>query len=130
MGDPVGESEEARRELVWTFRDQCERAGGWPLFYQVRPEDLDLYLEVGMNLLKIGEETYLARVTAAMSAFCTASPDRCRYTATRLRSARTSRVVSPRAPGGLPAPGTRWPSRTCWLPAMAWKISPIAGLVF
>ncbi len=56
MGDPVGESDEARRELVWTFRDQCERAGGWPLFYQVRPEDLDLYLEVGMNLLKIGEE--------------------------------------------------------------------------
>jgi len=62
MGDPVGDNEEARRELVWTFRDQCERAGGWPLFYQVRPEDLDLYLEVGMNLLKIGEE---ARVDMA-----------------------------------------------------------------
>jgi len=62
MGDPVGEDETARRELVWTFRDQCERAGGWPLFYQVRPEDLDLYLEVGMNLLKIGEE---ARVELA-----------------------------------------------------------------
>ncbi len=62
MGDPVGESEEARRELVWTFRDLCERSGGWPLFYQVRPEDLDLYLEVGMNLLKIGEE---ARVPLA-----------------------------------------------------------------
>jgi phosphatidylglycerol lysyltransferase len=56
MGDPVGEDEDARRELVWSFREQCERAGGWPLFYQVRPEDLDLYLEVGMNLLKIGEE--------------------------------------------------------------------------
>ncbi|HEX7816343.1 bifunctional lysylphosphatidylglycerol flippase/synthetase MprF [Dyella sp.] len=56
MGDPVGDSDEARRELVWTFRELCERAGGWPLFYQVRPEDLDLYLEVGMNLLKIGEE--------------------------------------------------------------------------
>nr|WP_279237574.1 bifunctional lysylphosphatidylglycerol flippase/synthetase MprF [Dyella sedimenti] len=56
MGDPVGEDEDARRELVWTFRDLCERAGGWPLFYQVRPEDLDLYLETGMNLLKIGEE--------------------------------------------------------------------------
>jgi phosphatidylglycerol lysyltransferase len=56
MGDPVGESDDARRELVWTFRELCERAGGWPLFYQVRPEDLDLYLEVGMNLLKIGEE--------------------------------------------------------------------------
>lgn len=56
MGDPVGEDEDARRELVWTFRDLCERAGGWPLFYQVRPEDLDLYLETGMNLIKIGEE--------------------------------------------------------------------------
>nr|WP_183422311.1 bifunctional lysylphosphatidylglycerol flippase/synthetase MprF [Luteibacter sp. Sphag1AF] len=56
MGDPVGDDEDARRELVWQFREQCERAGGWPLFYQVRPEDLDLYLEVGMNLLKIGEE--------------------------------------------------------------------------
>jgi len=62
MGDPVGEDEEARRELVWSFRDLCERAGGWPLFYQVRPEDLDLYLEVGMNLIKIGEE---ARVPLA-----------------------------------------------------------------
>jgi phosphatidylglycerol lysyltransferase len=62
MGDPVGEDEDARRELVWTFRDQCERAGGWPLFYQVRPDDLDLYLEVGMNFLKIGEE---ARVDLA-----------------------------------------------------------------
>lgn len=56
MGDPVGEDEDARRELVWAFREACERAGGWPLFYQVRPADLDLYLEVGMNLLKIGEE--------------------------------------------------------------------------
>ncbi|RDJ00290.1 bifunctional lysylphosphatidylglycerol flippase/synthetase MprF [Dyella solisilvae] len=62
MGDPVGEDEVSRRELVWAFRDLCERAGGWPLFYQVRPEDLDLYLEVGMNLLKIGEE---ARVELA-----------------------------------------------------------------
>lgn len=56
MGDPVGADEEVRRELVWSFRELCERAGGWPVFYQVRPEDLDLYLEVGMNLLKIGEE--------------------------------------------------------------------------
>jgi phosphatidylglycerol lysyltransferase len=56
MGDPVGVDEDARRELVWTFLEQCERAGGWPVFYQVSPADLDLYLEVGMNLLKIGEE--------------------------------------------------------------------------
>jgi phosphatidylglycerol lysyltransferase len=62
MGDPVGEDEDARRELVWSFIERCERAGGWPVFYQVSPTDLDLYLEVGMNLLKIGEE---ARVRLA-----------------------------------------------------------------
>ncbi len=62
MGDPVGEDEDARRELVWSFREQCERAGGWPVFYQVSPADLDMYLEVGMSLLKIGEE---ARVRLA-----------------------------------------------------------------
>lgn len=56
MGDPVGGDEQARRELVWTFIEQCEHAGGWPVFYQVSPANLDLYLEVGMTLLKIGEE--------------------------------------------------------------------------
>ena len=56
MGDPVGNDDRARQELVWTFRERCERAGGWPVFYQVHPADLDLYLEVGMSLLKIGEE--------------------------------------------------------------------------
>ncbi|TAN05546.1 MAG: bifunctional lysylphosphatidylglycerol flippase/synthetase MprF [Rhodanobacteraceae bacterium] len=62
LGDPVGDDEDARRELVWTFLEQCEHAGGWPVFYQVSPVDLDMYLEVGMNLLKIGEE---ARVPLA-----------------------------------------------------------------
>lgn len=62
MGDPVGADTDARHELVWTFLEQCERAGGWPVFYQVRPADLDLYLEVGMNLMKIGEQ---ARVRLA-----------------------------------------------------------------
>ncbi|WP_230474941.1 bifunctional lysylphosphatidylglycerol flippase/synthetase MprF [Dyella monticola] len=56
MGDPIGGDDRARQELVWTFRERCERAGGWPVFYQVNPADLDLYLEVGMSLLKIGEE--------------------------------------------------------------------------
>ncbi len=56
MGDPVGRDDRARQELVWTFRERCERGGGWPVFYQVTPDDLDLYLEVGMSLLKIGEE--------------------------------------------------------------------------
>lgn len=56
MGDPIGQDDRARQELVWNFRELCERSGGWPVFYQVNPADLDLYLEVGMSLLKIGEE--------------------------------------------------------------------------
>ncbi|HKT30282.1 bifunctional lysylphosphatidylglycerol flippase/synthetase MprF [Dyella sp.] len=56
MGDPIGRDDRTRQELVWTFRERCERGGGWPVFYQVTPDDLDLYLEVGMSLLKIGEE--------------------------------------------------------------------------
>lgn len=56
MGDPIGGDDRARQELVWTFRERCERAGAWPVFYQVNSSDLDLYLEVGMSLLKIGEE--------------------------------------------------------------------------
>jgi phosphatidylglycerol lysyltransferase len=60
MGDPVGASEAPRRELVWTFLEQCERAGGWPVFYQVSLTDLDMYLEVGMTPLKIGEEARVA----------------------------------------------------------------------
>ena len=56
MGDPVGRDDRIRQELVWTFRERCERGGGWPVFYQVNPSDLDLYLEVGMSLLKVGEE--------------------------------------------------------------------------
>lgn len=56
MGDPVGEDDDARRELVWNYIERCKRAGGWPVFYEVSPVDLDLYLEVGMDLLKIGEE--------------------------------------------------------------------------
>lgn len=62
MGDPVAAREEDRRELAWTFRELCERHGGRPVFYQVRPEHLGLYVEMGLTLLKFGEE---ARVRLA-----------------------------------------------------------------
>jgi phosphatidylglycerol lysyltransferase len=62
MGDPVAVREEDRRELAWTFRELCERHGGRPVFYQVRPEHLGLYVEMGLTLLKFGEE---ARVRLA-----------------------------------------------------------------
>src|SRR6516225_8918850 len=46
------------------------------------------------------------RATAARSAPWAASPDRWRYTATRLRSASTSRAASARATAAVPGPGS------------------------
>ena len=62
MGDPVAAREEDRRELAWQFRELCERHDGWPVFYQVHPNHLGLYVELGLALLKFGEE---ARVRLA-----------------------------------------------------------------
>lgn len=55
MGDPVAPSDEERRELAWEFRELCEHFGGWTVFYQAHPNNLDLYVELGLTLLKIGE---------------------------------------------------------------------------
>jgi phosphatidylglycerol lysyltransferase len=43
-------------ELVWRFRELCDRHGGWTIFYQVDAEHLPLYLDLGLALLKLGEE--------------------------------------------------------------------------
>jgi phosphatidylglycerol lysyltransferase len=55
MGDPVGPGEE-REELVWRYRELCDRQNGWPVFYEVGKENLYLYIELGLTPLKIGEE--------------------------------------------------------------------------
>jgi phosphatidylglycerol lysyltransferase len=55
MGDPVGPESE-RKDLVWRFRELCDRHGGIPVFYEVGKENLYLYLDMGLTPLKIGEE--------------------------------------------------------------------------
>ncbi len=55
MGDPVGTRRQTI-ELAWHFRDLCDHFGGYPVFYQVDPENLPVYIDLGMNLIKIGEE--------------------------------------------------------------------------
>src|SRR5262245_1125535 len=55
MGDPVGPEEEWD-ELIWEFREECDRYDAWPVFYQVDPARLTLYLDQGYSLLKLGEE--------------------------------------------------------------------------
>lgn len=55
MGDPVGPAEELS-ELAWEFRELADLADGWAVFYQVRPDNLPLYLDLGLSLVKLGEE--------------------------------------------------------------------------
>lgn len=61
MGDPLGTSTE-RTELAWRFREMADAHGAWTVFYQVSPENLPLYIDLGLTLLKLGEE---ARVPLA-----------------------------------------------------------------
>lgn len=55
MGDPVGPAP-AATELAWRFRELSDRHGGWACFYQVGPTALPRYLDLGLTLLKLGEE--------------------------------------------------------------------------
>jgi phosphatidylglycerol lysyltransferase len=55
LGDPVGPAQE-RERLVLMFQELCDRYGGWPVFYLVDAEGLSLYVDLGLTLLKVGED--------------------------------------------------------------------------
>ncbi|RKG48993.1 bifunctional lysylphosphatidylglycerol flippase/synthetase MprF [Corallococcus sp. AB011P] len=55
MGDPVGPPD-AATELAWRFLELADRHHGWACFYQVGPGALPRYLDLGLTLLKLGEE--------------------------------------------------------------------------
>jgi phosphatidylglycerol lysyltransferase len=55
MGDPVGDPKRFP-ELVWKYRELCDRSARWPVFYQVSKDNLPLYLDLGLSLAKLGEE--------------------------------------------------------------------------
>jgi len=65
MGDPVGDPEDFP-ELVWELRTRAMRHGGWPVFYQVRPEFLPLYVDAGLTLVKLGEEAVVDTETFSL----------------------------------------------------------------
>lgn len=65
MGDAVGAPAEVR-ELAWRFRELSDRHGGWTAFYEVGPEHLPLYLDMGLSLLKLGEEARVPLATFAL----------------------------------------------------------------
>jgi phosphatidylglycerol lysyltransferase len=80
LGDPVGPKPE-QRELVWRFREMCELHGGWPVFYEVGPDTLPLYLDLGLTAIKVGEA---ARVPLAEFSLTGSSRQGLRYILRRL----------------------------------------------
>ena len=55
MGDPVGLLE-ASEALAWEFLEHCDVMAVSPVFYQVKPENLPLYIDLGLTSSKLGEE--------------------------------------------------------------------------
>lgn len=55
MGDPIG-PRHAWANVAWMFRELCDTHGALPVFYQVSAEALPLYLDLGLRLVKLGEE--------------------------------------------------------------------------
>lgn len=59
LGDPVG-PRERHEELVWRFRELSDQHGGWSVFYQVSGDRLPLYVDLGLSVLKLGEEARIS----------------------------------------------------------------------
>lgn len=82
MGDPVGPAVE-REALAWAFLESCDTMAASPVFYQVTPENLPIYVDLGLKLSKLGEE---ARV--ALAGFSLEGPARADLRQTHRRAAR------------------------------------------
>lgn len=65
MGDPIGPPED-QAELAWSFRVLTDRHGAWPVFYQVRTESLPTYIDLGLSLVKLGEEAVVPLATFSL----------------------------------------------------------------
>ncbi|HYC96833.1 bifunctional lysylphosphatidylglycerol flippase/synthetase MprF [Brevundimonas sp.] len=54
MGEPVGPLGE-RHEMIWAFRELCDRNGARPIFYAVSRESVPEFVDCGLVASKIGE---------------------------------------------------------------------------
>ncbi len=70
LGDPVGPEQEMA-ELVWRFHELSDHQNGWTVFYGVHEKNRQLYLDLGLTILKLGEE---ARIP--LENFSLESPER------------------------------------------------------
>ena len=55
IGDPIGPEKE-QIELLWRFREMADAHDGWTVFYEVGRTNLSMYVDLGLALLKLGEE--------------------------------------------------------------------------
>ncbi|HSU97315.1 MAG TPA: phosphatidylglycerol lysyltransferase domain-containing protein, partial [Gemmatimonadaceae bacterium] len=55
LGDPISSPADAT-ELIRSFIRLADQSGGWPVFYKVAPALLYVYLDHGLNVVKLGEE--------------------------------------------------------------------------
>ncbi len=58
LGDPVG-APESTRDLVWRFHELAQRHGARTVFYEVGSTNLALYVDLGLTLLKVGDEAHV-----------------------------------------------------------------------
>ncbi len=91
LGDPVGPREQAA-PLIRRFLELCDASGRVPVFYQVRGDHLPLYGELGLKVVKLGEE---ARVDLAAFTLAGGHWSKIRQNLRRLeRAGVTCRVVA------------------------------------
>ena len=82
LGDPVGDPE-AGKALMWRLREQADRLDARTVFYQVAPERLADYLDLGLALVKLGEEALVP-----LADFSLTGPGRKRLRQTHTRAVR------------------------------------------
>lgn len=93
MGDPVGPEPEWA-DLVWRLREKVDAAQGRLLFYQISPAAIPLAIDLGLGLVKYGEE---ARVDLADFALDTPARKPLRYAVRRAGREGASFAVIPAA---------------------------------
>ena len=93
LGEPVGPAGTAP-ELAWAFRELADRTAARPVFYGVGPENLPLFLDMGLAALKLGE---VARVPLADFSLKGPARHDLRYGARRAEKEGLTFTILPRA---------------------------------
>jgi phosphatidylglycerol lysyltransferase len=97
MGDPIGPPE-LGEELAWQFLEDCDGMAVSPVFYQVTPDRLPLYVDLGLTLSKLGEE---ARVP--LESFSLEGPARADLRQAQRRASRDGATIEVVGRGGVAA---------------------------